>query len=109
VVISATKDGVKFTTAGDVGTGNITVRQNTTADKVRRVAWWRALRSMWRQLPALPLQPSSSSSRLRLSMELAGHCCSSSSSSSSTNPGATYCLMQSLLAAAAHAYWVTPL
>lgn len=35
VVISATKDGVKFTTSGDVGTANVTVRQNTTADKVR--------------------------------------------------------------------------
>lgn len=36
VVISATKDGVKFSTSGDVGTANITVRQNTSADKVRR-------------------------------------------------------------------------
>jgi proliferating cell nuclear antigen len=35
VVVSATKDGVKFTTTGDVGTANVTVRQNTTADKVR--------------------------------------------------------------------------
>ena len=34
-MISATKDGVKFTTSGDVGTANVTVRQNTTADKVR--------------------------------------------------------------------------
>ena len=34
VVISATKDGVKFSTSGDIGTANITVRQNTTADKV---------------------------------------------------------------------------
>ena len=34
VMISATKDGVKFQTSGDVGTGNITVRQNSTADKV---------------------------------------------------------------------------
>jgi hypothetical protein len=33
VVVSATKDGVKFTTSGDVGTANVTVRQNTTADK----------------------------------------------------------------------------
>jgi proliferating cell nuclear antigen PCNA len=33
VVISATKDGVKFSTTGDVGTANITVRQNATADK----------------------------------------------------------------------------
>ncbi|WIA19744.1 hypothetical protein OEZ85_005664 [Tetradesmus obliquus] len=33
VVISATKDGVKFSSSGDVGTANITVRQNTTADK----------------------------------------------------------------------------
>lgn len=37
VVISATKDGVKFTTSGDVGTANVTVRQNTTADKVGSV------------------------------------------------------------------------
>jgi hypothetical protein len=36
VVISATKDGVKFSTSGDIGTANITVRQNTTADKVSR-------------------------------------------------------------------------
>jgi proliferating cell nuclear antigen len=35
VVITATKDGVKFSTSGDVGTANITVRQNTAADKVR--------------------------------------------------------------------------
>jgi proliferating cell nuclear antigen len=34
VIISATKDGVKFTTSGDVGTANITVRQNSTAEKV---------------------------------------------------------------------------
>lgn len=33
VTISATKDGVKFTTSGDIGTANVTVRQNTTADK----------------------------------------------------------------------------
>jgi hypothetical protein len=36
VQISATKDGVKFSTSGDVGTANITVRQNNTADKVRK-------------------------------------------------------------------------
>lgn len=35
VSITATKDGVKFSTSGDVGTANITVRQNNTADKVR--------------------------------------------------------------------------
>eukprot|EP00775_Hariotina_reticulata_P012575 gene12575-12705_t len=29
----ATKDGVKFSTSGDVGTANITVRQNNTAEK----------------------------------------------------------------------------
>lgn len=39
VVVSATKDGVKFTTNGDVGTANVTVRQNTTADKVTAAAW----------------------------------------------------------------------
>ncbi|WIA10126.1 hypothetical protein OEZ86_000290 [Tetradesmus obliquus] len=32
VVISATKEGVKFSTSGDVGTANITVRSNTAAD-----------------------------------------------------------------------------
>lgn len=34
VTLSATKDGVKFTTSGDVGTANVTVRQNASADKV---------------------------------------------------------------------------
>lgn len=34
VQISATKDGVKFTTSGDIGTANVTQRQNTTCDKV---------------------------------------------------------------------------
>jgi proliferating cell nuclear antigen len=33
VVISATKDGVKFSTSGDVGTANISLKQNASADK----------------------------------------------------------------------------
>lgn len=33
VVISVTKDGVKFSTAGDIGSANVTVRQNTAVDK----------------------------------------------------------------------------
>ncbi|XP_021601205.2 proliferating cell nuclear antigen [Manihot esculenta] len=33
VVISVTKEGVKFSTRGDIGTANIVVRQNTTVDK----------------------------------------------------------------------------
>lgn len=32
VTISATKEGVKFSVSGDVGTGGITVRQNSSAD-----------------------------------------------------------------------------
>lgn len=35
VVISVTKEGVKFSTKGDIGTANIVCRQNTTVDKVR--------------------------------------------------------------------------
>lgn len=34
VVISVTKEGVKFSTRGDIGTANIVCRQNTTVDKV---------------------------------------------------------------------------
>ncbi|KAK9124388.1 hypothetical protein Sjap_013990 [Stephania japonica] len=33
VVISVTKEGVKFSTQGDIGTANIVCRQNTTVDK----------------------------------------------------------------------------
>ncbi|XP_055824380.1 proliferating cell nuclear antigen-like [Solanum dulcamara] len=33
VVISMTKEGVKFSTRGDIGTANIVCRQNTTVDK----------------------------------------------------------------------------
>ncbi|MFQ6626759.1 hypothetical protein Gotur_005645 [Gossypium turneri] len=33
VVISVTKEGVKFSTRGDIGTANIVLRQNTTVDK----------------------------------------------------------------------------
>lgn len=31
--ISCTKEGVKFSVAGDLGKGNVTVRNNTTAEK----------------------------------------------------------------------------
>lgn len=34
VVISVTKEGVKFSTRGDIGTANIVLRQNTTVDSV---------------------------------------------------------------------------
>lgn len=34
VVISVTKEGVKFSTRGDIGAANIVCRQNTTVDKV---------------------------------------------------------------------------
>lgn len=34
VVISVTKEGVKFSTRGDIGTANIVLRQNTSVDKV---------------------------------------------------------------------------
>ncbi|MFS7902688.1 putative proliferating cell nuclear antigen, PCNA [Helianthus anomalus] len=33
VVISVTKEGVKFSTRGDIGTANVVCRQNTTVDK----------------------------------------------------------------------------
>ncbi|GAV56804.1 PCNA_N domain-containing protein/PCNA_C domain-containing protein [Cephalotus follicularis] len=33
VIISVSKEGVKFTTKGDIGTANIVCRQNTTVDK----------------------------------------------------------------------------
>lgn len=34
VVISVTKEGVRFSTRGDIGTANVVCRQNTTVDKV---------------------------------------------------------------------------
>lgn len=34
VVISVTKEGVKFSTRGDIGSANIVCRQNSTVDKV---------------------------------------------------------------------------
>lgn len=34
VVISVTKEGVKFSTRGDIGSANIVCRQNTSVDKV---------------------------------------------------------------------------
>lgn len=33
-MISVTKEGVKFSTRGDIGTANIVCRQNTSMDKV---------------------------------------------------------------------------
>mmetsp|Transcript_9345 Transcript_9345/g.28117 ORF Transcript_9345/g.28117 Transcript_9345/m.28117 type:complete len:269 (+) Transcript_9345:180-986(+) len=33
VVISVTKDGIKFSTSGDIGSANVTCRQNTSVDK----------------------------------------------------------------------------
>ncbi|GLC45080.1 hypothetical protein PLESTB_001466200 [Pleodorina starrii] len=33
VLISATKEGIKFSTSGDVGTANVTLRHNTTPEK----------------------------------------------------------------------------
>lgn len=33
-MISVTKEGVKFSTKGDIGTANIVCRQNTSVDKV---------------------------------------------------------------------------
>ena len=35
VVILITKEGVKFSTKGDIGTTNIVCKQNTSMDKVR--------------------------------------------------------------------------
>ncbi|GBG70729.1 hypothetical protein CBR_g8027 [Chara braunii] len=35
VGISVTKDGIKFSTAGDIGNANVTCRQNKTVDKVK--------------------------------------------------------------------------
>jgi hypothetical protein len=37
-VVSVTKDGVKFSTTGDIGSANITCRQNTAVDKARVAA-----------------------------------------------------------------------
>ncbi len=34
-MVSVTKDGVKFSTNGDIGSANITCRQNTAVDKAR--------------------------------------------------------------------------
>lgn len=38
VVISVTKEGVKFSAAGDIGTANLVCRQNKTVDKVSYIA-----------------------------------------------------------------------
>lgn len=39
VVISVTKEGVKFSTGGDIGSANIVCRQNISVDKVSG-GWW---------------------------------------------------------------------
>lgn len=39
VVISVTKEGVKFSTGGDIGSANIVCRQNTSVDKVSDGCW----------------------------------------------------------------------
>jgi hypothetical protein len=39
VVISVTKEGVKFSTGGDIGTAHIVCRQNTSVDKVSYFTW----------------------------------------------------------------------
>ncbi|XP_070544247.1 uncharacterized protein [Ptychodera flava] len=33
VIVSANKEGVQFSTSGDLGTGNVTLKQNTSVDK----------------------------------------------------------------------------
>ena len=38
VTISVSKDGVKFSTTGDIGQANITCRQNTNVDKEEQIA-----------------------------------------------------------------------
>ena len=40
VCITVTKDGVKFSTSGDIGSANITCRQNSSADKVCVASSW---------------------------------------------------------------------
>jgi hypothetical protein len=47
VIVSATKDGVKFSTTGDIGTANVTVRQNHTAEKVGALLGGAAGRRAW--------------------------------------------------------------
>lgn len=39
VIISVTKEGVKFSTRGDIGSANIVCRQNTSVDKVLLLAF----------------------------------------------------------------------
>ena len=39
VVISCTKEGVKFSAAGDIGIGNIKLAQTANVDKVSRVLY----------------------------------------------------------------------
>ncbi|GFH22252.1 proliferating cell nuclear antigen, partial [Haematococcus lacustris] len=67
VLVSATKEGVKFSTSGDVGTANITLRHNTTSDKAEEqtiielhdpVALTFALRYLNNFAKATPLSPS---------------------------------------------------
>lgn len=40
VVISVTKEGVKFSTKGDIGSANIVCRQNTSVDKVSQILFY---------------------------------------------------------------------
>ena len=47
VVISVTKEGVKFSTKGDIGTANIVCRQNTSVDKVRHCFPSHCLFQIW--------------------------------------------------------------
>lgn len=46
VVISVTKEGIKFSTRGDIGTANIVCRQNTSVDKVIRRLSSRSIKNM---------------------------------------------------------------
>lgn len=48
VVISVTKEGVKFSTKGDIGSANIVCRQNTTVDKVSKQIMVSFLFKNWR-------------------------------------------------------------
>lgn len=44
-LIACTKEGVQFSASGDLGTGKVSLRQNTTADKPEdEVSGWRVWR-----------------------------------------------------------------
>lgn len=51
VVISVTKEGVKFSTRGDIGTANVVCRQNTTVDKVHSLAFVKHIMQILMNLP----------------------------------------------------------